>query len=33
MGDGHARYLQEARLTRAHFAVGPDAAKITPAKP
>jgi prepilin-type N-terminal cleavage/methylation domain-containing protein len=33
MGDGHARYLQEARLVRADFAVGPNASKITPAKP
>jgi len=33
MGDGHAHYYQEARLTRAQFAVGPDAAKIVPAKP
>ena len=33
MGDGHAHYYQESRLTRAQFAVGPDAAKIVPAKP
>ena len=33
MGDGHAHYYQEARLTRAQFAVGPDAGKIVPAKP
>ena len=32
MGDGHAHYYQESRLTRAQFAVGPDAAKIVPAK-
>jgi prepilin-type N-terminal cleavage/methylation domain-containing protein len=33
MADGHAKYQYEERLTRAQFAVGPDAAKITPAAP
>ena len=33
MADGHARNIYEARLTRAMFAVGPDANKITPLKP
>jgi prepilin-type N-terminal cleavage/methylation domain-containing protein len=30
MGDGSARYIQEARLTRSHFAVGPDGTRINP---
>jgi len=33
MGDGHARFLPEAKLTRAHFAVGPYAARVLPAQP
>ena len=33
MGDGHAKYIQEARLTRARFAVGPNEKKIIPATP
>jgi prepilin-type N-terminal cleavage/methylation domain-containing protein len=33
MADGHARLIYEERLTRAMFAVGPEAPKITPAKP
>jgi prepilin-type N-terminal cleavage/methylation domain-containing protein len=33
MGDGHARYYQEARLRRAQFAVGPNSKVIIPAGP
>jgi hypothetical protein len=33
MGDGHARFLPEAKLTRAHFAVGPYAARVLPTQP
>lgn len=33
MGDGHARYSQEARLRRAHFPVGPNSKGIVPAGP
>jgi prepilin-type N-terminal cleavage/methylation domain-containing protein len=29
MGDGHAHYYQEARITRAQFAVGPNANKVS----
>jgi len=33
MGDGHAKYIQEARLTRAHFVVGPNQAPVIPKTP
>jgi prepilin-type N-terminal cleavage/methylation domain-containing protein len=33
MGDGHARYLQEARLNRAYFAVGPYSTVVVPKAP
>jgi hypothetical protein len=33
MGDGSARYYQEARLVRAQFAVGPNCNGIVPPKP
>jgi prepilin-type N-terminal cleavage/methylation domain-containing protein len=33
MGDGHAKYLQEARLTRSRFAFGPEAKRVVPPTP